>query len=306
MTDTLIEKIIQTKNPVCVGLDTAFEYLPDAMRKNCTTLSDAAQAITEFNLRLIERLKDVIPSVKVQAAYYEMYGVPGMQAFSDTLQAARKAGLIVIADAKRNDIGATASCYSAAFLGETDVNGLKLNAFSSDFLTVNAYLGADGIEPFLKHCRQNNKGIFVLVKTSNPSSGQLQNRKFENGETLFETVADLVEEWGADTVGKYGYSRVGAVVGATHPNEASILRKRLKHTLFLIPGYGAQGGSADGLSVCFDGRGLGGIVNNSRGILCAYKSDAYKGLNYIDAAYAAVEDMQKDITSALHRAGKSL
>jgi len=301
MTDLLIEKIQKTQNPVCVGLDTSFEYLPEEMRKNCRTFSDAAKAIAEFNHAIIDAVKGLVPAVKVQAAYYEMYGAAGMEAFEATLTAAKEAGLIVIADAKRNDIGSTAACYSAAFLGETDINGLKFRAFPSDYLTVNGYLGIDGIEPFLADCKKHGKGIFVLVKTSNPSSGQLQNRRFENGEALFEAVGALVKGWGSGSVGKYGYSDVGAVVGATHPQEAAVLRKLMPRTLFLIPGYGAQGGKADDLAVYFDPQGNGGIVNNSRGILCAYKFEKYKGLDFAQAARAAVIDMREDIAGALAR-----
>jgi len=306
ITDTLIEKIRATKNPTCVGLDTAIDYLPENLQKRCKTPKDAAKAIVEFNFNVIDSIKDIVPSVKVQVAYYEMLGTHGMEAFYTTLCAAKAAGLVVIADCKRNDIGSTAGCYSSAFLGKTKLAEKEFEAFPSDFLTVNAYLGVDGIEPFLKDCKENDKGIFVLVKTSNPSSGQLQNRKFENGETLFETMGALVKEWGKDSIGKFGYSCVGAVVGATHSDEAKILRGKLPHTLFLIPGYGAQGGKADDLTVCFDKNGNGGIVNNSRGILCAYKTDKYKGLDYAAAARAASIDMQADIAGALKRAGKAL
>jgi len=305
LTDLLIEKIKETQNPTCVGLDTSLDYLPENMQSKCKNFKDVGKAITEFNLNIIDKIKGVVPSVKVQIAYYEMYGIAGMEAFLATLEASKKAGLVVIADAKRNDIGSTASCYSNAFLGKTKVSNNAFSAFPSDYLTVNGYLGSDGIEPFLADCRNHDKGIFVLVKTSNPSSGQLQNRKFENGETLFEAMAGLVNEWGKDTIGKYGYSNVGAVVGATHPTEAEVLRKKLPNTLFLIPGYGAQGGKADDLAVCFDQHGLGGVVNNSRGILTAYKTDKFKGLNYADAAKAASEVMQQDIYTALKSKGKA-
>ena len=304
MIDKLIEKIQKLKNPSAVGIDTAFGYLPDNMKAKCRTLEDAGKAITDFNFAIIDKVCDIVPSVKVQVAYYEMYGLPGLKAFSDTLSYAKKKGLIVISDVKRNDIGSTASCYSAAYLGAVDINGNKFTPFDSDFITVNGYLGGDGITPFLKDCAERNKGIFVLVKTSNPSSGQLQDKKFESGETLYESMGDLVEEWGKDSVGKYGYSSVGAVVGATHPMQAETLRKRLKHTFFLIPGYGAQGGTADDLSVCFDDHGIGGVVNSSRGIICAYKSEKYKGLKFDDAAKAAAVDMQEDLYRALKKAGK--
>jgi len=306
ITDKLLAKIKATKNPTCVGLDTSFDYLPENMQSKCKTLADVGKSILEFNLKIIDSIKTVVPSVKVQIAYYEMYGIEGLKAFEKTLSASKKAGLITIADAKRNDIGSTASCYSNAFLGETSVLGKKFQAFNSDFLTVNGYLGGDGIKPFLEDCKKFDKGIFVLVKTSNPSSGELQNLKFTDGETLFEKMASLVNEWGSDLKGVNGYSSVGAVVGATHPIEASVLRKRIPNTLFLIPGYGAQGGKADDLTVCFDDKGMGGIVNNSRGILTAYKQEKYKGLDYVAAAKAACVDMQQDIYAALKRAGKSL
>ena len=302
MTDTLIEKIHSVSNPTAVGLDTSFDYLPETMRKHCSTLYDAARAIVEFNAELIERLYKLVPAVKVQVAYYESYGVDGMQAFSDTLKLARGKGLVVIADVKRNDIGSTAAAYARAYLTGTEVNGRKVTPFESDYITVNGYLGADGVKPFADN---GGKGIFVLVKTSNPSSGQLQDRTFDDGKTLYETVGALVEAWGEPTRGKYGYSDVGAVVGATHPAEAERLRGQMPHTMFLVPGYGAQGGTADGLSVCFDSRGRGAVVNNSRGILCAYKTDKYKGMSFAAAAEAAAVDMREDIARALQKAGKA-
>jgi orotidine-5'-phosphate decarboxylase len=212
------------------------------------------------------------------------------------LNYAKEKGLIVITDAKRNDIGATASRYAEAFLGETDINGTRIAAFPSDFLTVNGYLGSDGIVPFTDLCKADEKGIFVLVKTSNPSSGELQNLTLADGRTVFECMGDMVERWGSETVGTYGYSCVGAVVGATYPEEARILRKRLPHTFFLVPGYGAQGGKAEMLKNCFDQNGLGGIVNNSRGILCAYQK---LGGTYYDAARQACLAMKADLLSVL-------
>lgn len=296
ITDQLIEKINETKNPTCVGLDTSFDYLPDEMKKGAEDFKDAAEAILEFNKNIIDSVHDIVPAVKVQIAYYEQYGRAGLKAFKKTAEYAKKKGLIVITDAKRNDIGATASRYAAAFLGETDVNGKKDTAFDSDFLTVNGYLGSDGITPFTDECKARDKGIFVLVKTSNPSSGELQNLKLQDGRTVYECMGDMVEQWGADTVGKYGYSAVGAVVGATYPEEAKVLRARLKHTFFLIPGYGAQGANAEMLKNCFDQNGSGGIVNNSRGILCAYKK---RGGKYFEAARAACLDMKADLNSVL-------
>lgn len=301
MTDILLEKIMATGNPSVAGIDTSFDYLPDDMKRSCSTLYDAGRAITDFNRELIERLYKLVPAVKVQVAYYEMYGVDGMIAFRDTIQAAHDKGLIVIADVKRNDIGSTAACYAKAYLTGTEMGGKQVVPFDSDYVTVNGYLGTDGIKPFLDN---GGKGIFVLVKTSNPSSGQLQDRVFDDGKTLYETMGALVEEWGVATIGKYGYSDVGAVVGATHPAQAERLRAQMPHTLFLVPGYGAQGGTADDLTVCFDHKGLGAIVNSSRGIICAYKSDKYKGMTFGAAAEAAAIDMREDIVRALGKAGK--
>ena len=304
MVDKLIEKIIEMQNPTCVGLDTDFSYLPDEMRDGMATFEGVAEQLIEFNMNIIDKVCDIVPAVKVQVAYYEQYGFEGMRAFDCTVNYARGRGLYVIADCKRNDIGSTAKCYSTAYLGETDINGKRLTAFPADMLTVNGYLGTDGIQPFVEDVKKHDKGIFVLVKTSNPSSGELQNLKLESGEPLYERMGKLVESWGADCVGQYGYSDVGAVVGATHPEEAERLRKLLKHTFFLIPGYGAQGANAQMLKCCFDESGLGGIVNNSRGIICAYKKPAYTGLGYAEAARAACIDMQRDLVNTLGKIGR--
>ena len=301
ITDQLIEKIIALQNPTCVGLDTLFDYLPDDMKAGVTTFEGAAERIFDFNKKLIDTLKDLIPSVKVQIAYYEMYGVAGMKAFEETLKYAAEKGLVVIADAKRNDIGSTASCYAKTFLGETAVGGSAYKPFPADYVTVNGYLGTDGIAPFVEQCEKNDKGIFVLVKTSNPSSGELQNLVLENGKPVYEYMGGLVEKWGESTIGQYGYSAVGAVVGATHPQEAARLREVLPHTFFLIPGYGAQGGNAEMLKSCFGANGLGGVVNNSRGILCAYKK---LGGTYYEAAKAATIAMQKDLSGVIGRMGR--
>ncbi len=301
ITDKLIEKIIEMQNPTCVGLDTLFDYLPDNMKEGAKTFEDAAERIVEFNKKLVDTVRDIVPSVKVQIAYYEMYGVAGMKAYEETLKYASEKGLVVIADAKRNDIGSTASCYAKTFLGETEVNGNAYKPFPADYVTVNGYLGTDGIAPFVEQCEKNDKGIFVLVKTSNPSSGELQNLVLENGKPVYEYMGGLVEKWGESTIGKYGYSAVGAVVGATHPTEAARLREVLPHTFFLIPGYGAQGGNAEMLKSCFGKDGLGGVVNNSRGILCAYKK---LGGTYYEAARAACIAMQKDLSGVIGKMGK--
>ena len=288
MIDRLCERIKETGNPTVVGLDTAASYLPRRAELS-DDFESLASAVTDFNRAIIERIRKIVPAVKVQIAYYEAMGVAGMRAFADTCEAARDAGMIVIADAKRNDIGATAGQYAEAFFGK---------AFYCDMLTVNGYLGTDGIAPFLA---KKDKGIFVLVKTSNPSGGELQDMKLENGLTVYERMAQLTDEGGRDSIGKSGYSDVGAVVGATYPKQAAALRAMLPHTFFLVPGYGAQGGGADGAVAGFDEKGGGGIVNSSRGIICAYKQEKYKGMKFDEAAYAACVDMREDLTSALAR-----
>lgn len=298
--DELIDAILQTGNPTAVGLDTCLDYLPADMTNGIATLDDVADAIAAFNKNIIDKISGVVPAIKVQIAYYEMYGHEGVRAFVETVKYAKKKGLIVIADAKRNDIGSTAACYSKAFLGGIEFGSKNLVPLESDFLTVNGYLGSDGILPFVADCEKHNKGIFVLVKTSNPTSGELQDLRFENGNTLYEQMVDLVGEWGKTTIGKYGYSSVGAVVGATHREQAEIIRNRAPHVFFLIPGYGAQGGKAADLAVCFK-NGIGGIVNNSRGILTAYKKEKYSHLNYADAALAAAVDMREDLASVIKK-----
>ncbi len=317
--DSLIERIGALENPTVVGLDTAYDYLPDGLRAvraagsaklrvrslrlrapDEVTFEDAAAGILAFNKRVVDAVCDIVPAVKVQIAYYEMYGPAGIEAFEQTLLYAKSKGLFVMTDAKRNDIGATASCYAKAYLGLTELGEGMEQAFPSDFLTVNGYLGTDGIKPFSDLARKFDRGIFVLVKTSNPSSGELQDLKLENGMTVYEYMGSLVEKWGEETRGKYGYSAVGAVVGATHPAQAAVLRKQMPHTFFLIPGYGAQGGTADDLKVCFGADGVGGIVNSSRGILCAYRKEQYAGMPFDEAARAACLDMRADLRRAVY------
>ena len=297
--DKLIDKIKECDNPTVAGIDTSFDYLPEDMRAGVKDFKGAAEAILAFNKKIIDNICDIVPCVKVQIAYYEMYGIEGMRAFAETLRYASEKGMFVMTDAKRNDIGATAECYAKAYLGETQVGESSYTAFDSDFLTVNGYLGSDGIKPFLNWMDKRDKGIFVLVKTSNKSSGELQDLKLENGKTVYEYMGSLVEEWGKESIGKYGYSAVGAVVGATHPAQAEILRREMPHTFFLIPGYGAQGGKADDLKVCFGKDGLGGIVNSSRGILCAYKQEKYAGMAFDAAARQACVDMKNDLSRAI-------
>lgn len=294
ITDKLIDRIVALQNPTCVGLDTITDYLPTEMQEKITDNRTAAEQILIFNRKIIDAVCDVVPSVKIQIACYEMYGSYGIACFEETAKYAKEKGLIVIADGKRNDIGNTAGFYARAFLGEQATCPV-------DYLTVNGYLGTDGISPFTDTCKENGKGIFALVKTSNPSSGEFQNLQLQDGRTVYEYMGSLVEKWGGELVGEYGYSAVGAVVGATHPEEAARLRAQLKSVFFLIPGYGAQGGNAEMLRCCFDENGLGGVVNNSRGILCAYKK---KGGTFDEAARQACIDMQKDLSSVIGKMGK--
>ena len=308
--DRLIGKIIDTQNPTCVGLDTRLEYIPkyflDEIGEKGDTLASAARAILEFNKRIIDAVADIVPSVKIQIAYYEMYGTAGINVFARTSEYAQQNGLYVISDIKRNDIGATASAYATAYLGSTPLNDTVQMAYVSDSVTVNGYLGTDGITPFIDKAVENDKSLFVLVKTSNPSSGELQDMELANGKKVYEQMADMVQQWGASSIGKYGYSRVGAVVGATYPEQGAELRKRMQNTFFLIPGYGAHGGSADGLAGCFDSNGLGGVVNASRSILCAYKKDAYKDMSFDQAARAEALRMKEDLARAINaKSGKN-
>ncbi|MBQ9941505.1 MAG: orotidine-5'-phosphate decarboxylase [Christensenellaceae bacterium] len=306
MIDRLIEGIKQTKNPVCVGLDTMHTYLPEEFEidKN-KPLKSVSKAIFDFNREIIDSINDIVPSVKVQIAYYEQYGPAGMKAFIKTMEYAKKVGMVVIADAKRNDIGATAAAYSRAFLGGIEVDGKLHCPFECDFLTVNPYFGIDGIKPLVDDCKKRDKGLFVLVKTSNPSGGEFQDLKIYK-KHLYDRVAEKTDLWGKDLIGEYGYSAVGAVVGATYKEQAEVLRKKHPHMFFLVPGYGAQGATAEDIAVNFDENGLGAVINSSRGILLAYRQEKYKGMNFKQAARAAVLEMKQDINGALEARGIKL
>lgn len=303
--DRLIDKIIELKNPTVVGLDPKLEYVPTYIQrryleKDGMTLKSAAKAIYDFNQAIIDEIHDIVPAIKPQAAYYEMYGHYGIRTLEKTIRYAKVNGMFVITDGKRNDIGATMEAYTNAHLGSTVVGENQAEAFGADALTVNGYLGTDGIEPLLKVCREKDKGIYVLVKTSNKSSGELQDLKLEDGTPIYAKMGDLCEQWGADTIGKYGYSAVGAVVGATYPEMLTELRKRLPHTMFLVPGYGAQGGGAEGLKGSFDENGLGAIVNSSRAVMCAYKKEGCDERDFAKAARREVIRMRDDITQYIN------
>ena len=275
--DNLIDKIKEKNNPTVIGLDPRYEMIPKCItQKYAPTLEGASKAIIEFNKRLIDATYDIIPAVKPQIAFYEMFGIEGMKAFKETCEYAKQKGMLVIADIKRGDIGSTAEGYSNAFLGKTKIGSKEESIFDVEFVTLNPYMGIDSIKPFIEDCKKYNKGIFVLIKTSNPSSGDIQDVKMENGEELYTKVAKLVENWGEELRGEYGYSSVGGVVGATYPEQIESLRKIAPHTFFLIPGYGAQGGKANDIAKAFDSNRIGGIVNSSRGLMCAYKSELWK------------------------------
>lgn len=288
--DILIKAIQEKNNPTVAGLDPKLDYIPNfilekAREQHGETLEAAAAAILEFNKGLIDSFYDIVPAVKPQSAYYEMYGLPGLAAMQETIRYAKEKGLYVILDVKRNDIGSTAEAYANAYLGKTDVFGKQIRAFTPDSMTVNGYLGTDGITPFIQQCTMYDKSIFVLVKTSNPSSGELQDQKLEEG-TVYERMAGLVNGWAEQSMGTLGYSNIGCVVGATYPRQAELLREKMPRVFFLVPGYGAQGGGAQDVAPAFGKNGLGAIVNSSRGIMCAYK----KGAEEADYGQAAREE----------------
>lgn len=297
--DRLIKKIIEMKNPSVAGLDPRLEYVPEyitkaSFEKHGVTLKAAAEAILTFNKALIDELYDVVPAIKPQAAYYEMYGWEGVRVLTETISYAKSKGMYVMTDGKRNDIGATMEAYAAAHLGTVAVGDQMFEPFGADALTVNGYLGTDGIAPLLKICTERDKGIFVLAKTSNPSSGELQDKCIDDT-PVYAAMGDMCEKWGENNIGEYGYSAVGAVVGATYPEQLSELRKRLPHTMFLVPGYGAQGGGAEGLRGAFDKNGLGAIVNSSRAIMCAYKKEGCNDADFAKAARIEALRMREDI-----------
>lgn len=299
--DRLCKAILEKNNPTVAGLDPKLDFVPDFIKKESfrkfgNTLEGAADALLTFNKGLIDALYDIVPAVKPQCAYYEMYGWQGVRTLYETVQYAKKKGLFVITDGKRNDIGTTMEAYAAAHLGEVSVNGSPISPFGADALTVNGYLGTDGIAPLLNICEQQDKGIFVLVKTSNKSSGELQDKQIGDA-TVYRTMGDMCEQWGEASRGAYGYSAVGAVVGATYPAQLAELRKALPHTFFLVPGYGAQGGGANDVAPAFDANGLGAVINSSRGIMCAYKKGNYTEEQYAEAARAEAIRMRDELLS---------
>ena len=308
MINRLISKIRQTNAPIVVGLDPMMKFVPEYIKKNAfkehgETLEGAAEAIWQYNKGIVDAIYDLVRAVKPQVAMYEQFGIPGMIAFKKTVDYCKEKGLVVIGDIKRGDIGSTSEAYAVGHLGKVQVGSNSFAGFDEDFVTVNPYLGSDGVKPFTKICAEEKKGIFVLVKTSNPSSGEFQDRLVD-GKPLYELVGEQVAAWGAECMPDEGdYSYVGAVVGATYPEQGRLLRKVMPKTFILVPGYGAQGGKGADLVHFFNEDGLGAIINSSRGIIAAYQQEqyaAYGETGYADASRAAVIAMREDIAQALN------
>ena len=305
MINKLVEKIQKMNAPIVVGLDPMMKFVPEHITKKAfeeygETLEGAAEAIWQYNKGIVDAIYDLVPAVKPQIAMYEQFGIPGLVAFHKTVEYCKQKGLVVIGDIKRGDIGSTSEAYAVGHLGKVAVGSKSYYGFDEDFVTVNPYLGSDGVNPFIKVCKEEKKGIFVLVKTSNPSSGDFQDRLVD-GKPLYEIVGEQVAKWGEDCMGD-SYSYVGAVVGATYPEQGKLLRKVMPKAFILVPGYGAQGGKGADLVHFFNEDGLGAIINSSRGIIAAYQQEKYAqfgGLNYAEASRQAVLDMKEDIASAL-------
>lgn len=303
MINVLVDRIRKKQAPILVGLDPMLSYIPEylqkeAIREHGETLEAAAEAVWRYNKELVDAICDIVPAVKPQSAMYEQFGIPGLAVFQKTVSYCREKGLVVIGDVKRGDIGSTSAAYAAGHLGTVQVGSKKLSVFDEDFITVNPYLGSDGIQPFIDVCREEKKGIFILVKTSNPSSGEFQDQKID-GKPLYELVGEHVAEWAEQCMGD-SYSYVGAVVGATYPEMGRVLRKVMPKSYILVPGYGAQGGTAKELAPYFNEDGLGAIVASSRGIIAAYKQPAYEKYGergFAEAARQAALAMKKDINS---------
>lgn len=310
MINKLVDKITKTHAPIVVGLDPMLNYVPKHVQKAAfdrygETLEGAAEAIWQFNKEIIDKTYDLIPAVKPQIAMYEQFGIPGMTAYEKTVSYAQEKDLIVIGDIKRGDIGSTSAAYAVGHLGRVQVGSKSYSGFHEDFATVNPYLGSDGVKPFIDVCKQEKKGLFILVKTSNPSSGEFQDQLID-GKPLYELVGEKVAAWGEEHMGEK-YSYIGAVVGATYPEMGKVLRKVMPKSFILVPGYGAQGGQGKDLVHFFDEDGLGAIVNSSRGIIAAYKQEAYAKFgeeNFADASRAAVEAMIADIRESLEQRRK--
>lgn len=299
--DKLIDSIKEKGNPTVVGLDPRIEYIPEFIMEEMydkygVSLKAVSKGIFEFNKFIIDEIYDLIPAIKPQIAMYERYGIEGMQAYLKTIEYAKEKGLIIIGDIKRSDIASTAEAYSDGHIGRVEIMDKSFDIFKQDFITLNPYLGSDSIVPFLKDCKKYEKGLFILAKTSNPNSAEIQDL-IVDGIPLYEKIGSLIDRWGSELIGKNGYSEVGAVVGATHKEQAERLRKIMPKSFFLVPGYGAQGGKAEDLAVCFDKNGLGAIINSSRGIIANHLKEEFKdlGKDFAKAARQAVIEMKEDL-----------
>ena len=304
MMDRLIKKIIKTNNPTVIGVDTRYDMVPECVKnKYSKDINGMCGAMLEYSKALIDATYDIIPAVKLQSAYFEMYGIEGIKLYKEMIDYCKQKDMIVMADVKRGDIGSTSSGYSRAYLGKNIINEKEEGIFDVDFATVNPYMGSDCVNPFVEDCKKYDKGIFVLVKTSNKSSGEIQDLKTEDGEEVYKKVAKLVNKWGEELVGEYGYSSVSAVVGATYPKQLKELRELMPNAYFLIPGYGAQGGKAEDIALGFDENGLGGIVNATRSLMCAYKSELWKDKfaeeDYAKATRAEAVRMKDELNLAI-------
>ena len=306
MINQLVANIKKTNAPIVVGLDPKMAFIPKhiqekAFKEYGETLEGAAEAVWQFNKEIIDKTYDLIPAVKPQIAMYEQFGIPGLVAFKKTVDYCKSKGLVVIGDIKRGDIGSTSAAYAVGHIGKVQVGSKTYAPFDEDFVTVNPYLGSDGVNPFIDVCKEENKGLFILVKTSNPSSGEFQDQLID-GKPLYELVGEKVAQWGESCMGDE-YSNIGAVVGATYPEMGKVLRKVMPKSYILVPGYGAQGGQGKDLVHFFNEDGLGAIINSSRGIIAAYKQEKYAAFgeeNFADASRAAVKDMILDISTALN------
>lgn len=307
MINKLVDKIVKTQTPIVVGLDPMMKFIPEhikaaAFAEHGETLAGAGEAIWQYNKAIIDAVYDLIPAVKPQIAMYEQFGIEGLIAYKKTIDYCKEKDLVIIGDIKRGDIGSTSEAYAVGHLGKVTVGSRQYYGFDEDFATVNPYLGSDGIKPFVKVCQEENKGLFILAKTSNPSSGEFQDKLVEGSKPLYEVVAQKIAEWGEEHMGSCGYSYVGAVVGATYPEMGKALRKVMPKNYILVPGYGAQGGRGKDLVHFFNEDGLGAIINSSRGIIAAYQQEAYARFgaeHFAEASRQAVLDMQADIAEAL-------
>ena len=311
MINQLVKKIKEMEAPIVVGLDPMWNYIPQHIQKKAVdemgetleaaageTLEGVSEALWQYNKGIVDAICDIVPAVKPQIAMYEQFGIPGLAAFKKTVDYCKQKGLIVIGDVKRGDIGSTSAAYATGHIGKVQIGNTKIAPFDEDFITVNPYLGTDGIKPFVDVCKEEKKGLFILVKTSNPSSGEFQDQKID-GKPLYEMVGEHVAKWGADCMGD-SYSYIGAVVGATYPEMGKVLRKVMPKSFILVPGYGAQGGTAKDLAPYFNEDGLGAIVNSSRGIIAAYKQPAYASYGeegYAEASRAAAIAMKEDLAT---------